>query len=265
MQSIRDNITAQNLAPFLVELVGTFFFVMVIGLNLGQGTQFASITIGVMLMIIIYSGGHISGGHFNPSVTIGVLMGSREPIERKDIFKALAYIFLQICGGVVGALVAVWLTDSSITPTPSSSYRSGSVFMLEVFFTFLLVSVVLNTATTKSQVGNSFYGAAIGLTVFVGASSVGSISGGVFNPAVATGASLASAFIKGSYFGNLWLYWLAHLLASPVSAIFFRLVNSREGYTLFPCMKKQESDFKSFKDDEPKEQKDQGHVEMDPV
>lgn len=122
--------------------------------------------------------------------------------------------------------------------------------MVEVFFTFFLIWVVLNTATTKSQAGNSFYGAAIGLTVFVGAESVGSISGGVFNPAVATGATLASAMLKGASTTNLWILWAAHLLSSPISAIFFRFTNAREGYTILPCMKKPESvNFTRFQDE----------------
>jgi len=193
--------------------------------------------------VLVYSGGHISGGHFNPSVTISVLLASRDPIGPKDVKKAAGYIALQLLGGLAGGFMSVWLTAADVTPAPSLNYSTGIAFLVEVFYSFFLQWVVLNTATTKSLAGNGFYGAAIGLTVFVGASSVGGISGGAFNPAVATGATLASfilpvASINDSSPGkgalNLFIYWCAHILASMVSSTLFRLANSREGYTWLP-------------------------------
>jgi len=218
-------------------------FVLSIGLNVGMKSTFGPLAIGTSLMVLVYSGGHISGGHFNPSVTISVLLASRDPIGPKDVKKAGGYVALQLLGGLAGGFMSVWLTAADVTPAPSINYSTGSAFLVEVFYSFYLIWVVLNTATTKSLAGNGFYGAAIGLTVFVGASSVGGISGGAFNPAVATGATIASFILpvasindnspgKGAL--NLLVYWCAHILASIISSTLFRLANSREGYGWLP-------------------------------
>lgn len=101
----------------------TFFSIYSI---VGQSTAFASIAIGVALMILVYAGGHISGGHFNPSVTIGVLMASKDQLTKKDLIKALLYIILQLLGGLIGAFISVWLTDTDVTPAPGVKFSTGS-------------------------------------------------------------------------------------------------------------------------------------------
>jgi aquaporin Z len=93
--------------------------------------------------------------------------------------------------------------------------------LAEFLFTFALVYVVLNAATAKGTAGNSFYGLAIGFTVMVGAFSVGNMSGGAFNPAVALGISVMGL----STWSNIWIYLVANFVGGAAAAGVFKAVN----------------------------------------
>ncbi len=134
-------------------------------------------------MVMIYAGGHISGGHYNPAVTLGVFLRGR--CDVKDV---IPYWVAQFAGGVVAALLAMYMTNAD--GGGGSDPDIPRWFLAEFLFTFALVYVVLNVATSKDTAGNSNYGLAIGFTVLVGAFAVGGISGGAFNPAVAVGATV---------------------------------------------------------------------------
>ena len=175
---------------YIVEFIGTFFLVLTIGLTvLAGGTGvIPPLAIGAALMVMIFSGGHVSGGHFNPAVTLAVWMRGR--CDAKDV---APYWASQIVGAAVAA-VAVKFLRSSASPAAMSP-AVGPALVAEFLFTFALAWVVLNAATAKGTSGNSFYGLAIGMTVMTGAFAVGDISGGVFNPAVAVGISADGAFV----------------------------------------------------------------------
>ena len=170
---------------YLMELVGTFFLVFTIGCTVvGNGAgALAPLAIGSALMVMVFAGGHISGGHYNPAVTLGVWL--RGKCETKDV---APYMVSQIIGAVLAALAVKYLkTGVAVTPMSLSTLPA---LLAEFLFTFALVFVVLNTATAKGTAGNSFYGLAIGFTVMCGDFAVGNISGGAFNPAVAVGISV---------------------------------------------------------------------------
>jgi aquaporin Z len=126
--------------------------------------------------------------------------------------------------------MAYGLTGETFAPTPSDTlpHAVSRAFFAEFLFTFALVSVMLNTATTKSQAENSFFGLAIGFTVLAGAYTVGGISGGAFNPAVATGPTILHGIVNQGPFQHLWLYWVAELLASALASVVFRMTNDKE-------------------------------------
>jgi aquaporin Z len=170
---------------YVVEFIGTFFLVLTIGctvINGGNGVV-PPLAIGSALMVMIFAGGHISGGHYNPAVTLGVWL--RGKCEAKDV---APYMIFQVMGAMLAALVVKFLKGgATVAPAHSATIPA---FLAEFLFTFALVYVVLNVATAKGTSGNSFYGLAIGFTVLAGAFSVGNISGGVFNPAVAAGISV---------------------------------------------------------------------------
>jgi aquaporin Z len=204
------------MTKYVAEFIGTFFLVLTIGCSvIGQGAgPLAPLAIGAALMVMIFAGGHISGGHFNPAVTLGVWL--RGKCEGKDV---APYMIFQIMGAVLAALVVKFLKGgAAVTALQPATLPA---LLAEFLFTFALVYVVLNVATAKGTSGNSFYGLAIGFTVLVGAFSVGNISGGAFNPAVAVGISVMGL----SSWANIWIYVLADLVGAVGAAGAFMALN----------------------------------------
>jgi len=193
---------------YIAELIGTFFLVYAVGHNVVGGNPLAPIGIGLALAlaVMIYAVGHISGGHLNPAVTVAVWL--RGKCDTKDV---VPYILCQVVGAVLAALAVAWLRGKAAAP---ADFVLSKLIVAEIIGTFALAWVVLNTATTKANANNSFYGAAIGLTVTMGAFAVGDISGAAFNPAVATGA-VALNILKGS---QLWAYWVFCIAGGALAA-----------------------------------------------
>lgn len=199
----------------VVEFIGTFFLVLTIGaVVIGASPEaalFAPIAIGIALAVMVYAGGHVSGGHYNPAVSLAAFLRGR-----LSLAEVPGYWIAQTAGGLVGAFAACWLkgcpalTPGEIATTPA--------LVAEFLFTFALAWTVLSVATSKATAGNSFYGWAIGCIVLVGAYSVGSISGGAFNPAVAIGLSGIKLFA----WSNLWIYLLAELAGGVAAAVVFK-------------------------------------------
>ena len=138
-------------------------------------------------MVLIYAGGHISGGHYNPAVTLAVMIRKKLSFQ-KDV---LPYWFAQSLGAILGAVAAVEITGKVGSAKPIAAARIFPAFLSEFFFTFALCYVVLNVAVSPTTKGNSYYGLAIGFTVLAGAVTVGGVSGGAFNPAVAIGCGFS--------------------------------------------------------------------------
>ena len=202
---------------YIAEFIGTFFLVLTIGCTgIGAGTGvIAPLAIGAALMVMVYAGGHISGGHYNPAVTLGILI--RGKVQRADV---VPYMVAQFAGSAVAALIVSKIFRAGATVTPIAPHV-GPALLAEFLFTFALVYVVLNAATAEGTSGNSFYGLAIGMTVMTGAFAVGDISGGAFNPAVALGLSILGI----SDWPNIWIYLLANFAAGAVAAVVFQLIN----------------------------------------
>jgi len=205
---------------YLVEFIGTFFLVFTIGSTViapGAGSL-APLAIGASLMVMIFAGGHVSGGHFNPAVTLAVWI--RGKCDTKDV---VPYWIAQ----VAAALVAAWVVGTikmqgAAQPLALASWKPA--FLAEFLFTFALCWVVLNVATAKGTSGNSFYGLAIGMTVMVGAFAVGGVSGGAFNPAVATGISAMGL----SFWSNLPVLLGGELAGAVLAALAYKAVNGSE-------------------------------------
>jgi aquaporin Z len=201
---------------YLVELIGTFFLVLTIGCTViekGAG-PLAPVAIGAALMVMIFAGGHISGGHYNPAVTLGVWM--RGKCDTKDV---VPYMAFQVVGAVLAAAVVKFFKAE--TAVTAGSPPVVPALLAEFLFTFALVYVVLNVATAKGTAGNSFYGLAIGMTVMTGAFAVGNISGGAFNPAVAVGITV----IGISAWSSIWIFFIADFLGGAVAALTFKSLN----------------------------------------
>jgi aquaporin Z len=202
---------------YIAEFIGTFFLVLTIGCT-GIGASagvIAPLAIGAALMVMVFAGGHISGAHYNPAVTLGVLI--RGKLKAADV---IPYWIAQCVAAAVAAIVVSKILRAGVAVTPIVP-KLGPALLAEFLFTFALVYVVLNAATAEGTSGNSFYGLAIGMTVMTGAFAVGDISGGAFNPAVAIGISILGI----STWNNIWIYLVADFAAGVAAALVFNLIN----------------------------------------
>ena len=200
---------------YLTELIGTFFLVLTIGCTVIPGTAgvIPPLAIGAALMVMIFAGGHVSGAHYNPAVTLAVWI--RGKCDTKDV---VPYVAAQVVGAILAAAAAQTMVGAG---KPMEIANITNAWEAEFLFTFALAYVVLSTATAKGTSGNSFYGLAIGMTVMAGAFAVGGISGGAFNPAVAIGAGV----MKLLKFSDIWIHLTAELAGGAVAAMAFRSIN----------------------------------------
>ncbi|MEM1115602.1 MAG: aquaporin [Bacteroidota bacterium] len=209
------------LPKLLTEFLGTFFLVLTIGLTVLIGTEFAPVAIGSVLMTMIYMGGHVSGAHYNPAVTLAVWMRGKLPAA-----EIAPYMVAQVLAAVAAAFVVYTINDRPLMVGPAEETSLFEFFLLELLFTFALVLVILNVATSKDTEGNSYYGLAIGFVVLAGAFAAGPISGGAFNPAVALGPILVEAVVgEGATLGGLWIYLVATFAGAALAALAFRVQN----------------------------------------
>ncbi len=202
----------------LTEFIGTFFLVLTIGLTVVQGIEMAPLAIGASLMIMIFMGGHISGAHYNPAVSLAAWMCGA--LDRTQL---LTYWAVQILGALVAALVASVIVGATFAPVPGEGVSILSALLVEFLYTFALALVVLNAAVAAGTKGNSFYGLAIGFTIVVAAFAGGGISGGAFNPAVGLGPTIIHGIIGGGPWGSLWLYLAGPLIGGALAALVFKI------------------------------------------
>lgn len=202
----------------LTEFIGTFFLVLTIGFTVTQGSQFAPLAIGASLMIMVYMGGHVSGGHYNPAVSLALLMRGAMPRA-----SYVPYVASQVLGALVASLVVFIVTGKTFAPAPSAEATIVGALLVEVLYTFALALVVLNAAVAKKTQGNAFYGLAIGFTVVVAAFAGGGISGGAFNPAVGIGPTIINATIGNGSWSALWLYLVGPLVGGALASAVFRI------------------------------------------
>lgn len=206
------------MTKYAYELIGTFFLVLTIGLVVvpGAAGALAPVAIGGVLAALVFMGGHASGAHYNPGVTLAIWLRGRLPAA--DI---LPYIGAQLIGAVLASLAVVYLAGPG---TPMVIESVPRALLGEALFTFALVFVVLNVATAKGTVGNSFYGIAIGLTVLAGAYAVGGLSGGAFNTAVAAGL----AIMKLVPAEDIWIHVAANLGAGAAAGLAFKALQPQD-------------------------------------
>jgi aquaporin Z len=203
------------------EFIGTLFLVFTVGMTVldpGSIGGFAPLAIGSVLAVMVFAGGHISGGHYNPAVSLAAAIRGKLKIGQ-----LISYWIVQLIAGVVAAYLVMYLKGHPST-MPAVDFDTPRAMLGEFLFTFALCYVVLNVATSKQTSGNSYFGWAIGFTVLVGAYAVGAISGGAFNPAVALGITVMNL----SMWSNLWAFLSANLLGAIVAALTFKAAHPKE-------------------------------------
>jgi aquaporin Z len=205
---------------YTTEFIGAFFLTFAVAMAALSGSVFVPLAAGATLMVMIYAGGHISGGHYNPAVTMAALVR-----RRIGISDAIPYWIVQAAAGIAaGALARALVNPATVRTLTLSGHTEAAAAVVEVLITFALCYVVLNVATSKDQKNNGFFGLAIGFTVAAGAFAVGGISGGVFNPAVALGGATAGLFA----WSTIWVYVLVELAAGVVAGLAFLALNPND-------------------------------------
>ena len=208
----------------IMEGVGTAALIMTIQVAVSSGSKMAPLAIGLILMVMVYSGGPISGAHYNPAVSLAVLLR-----QKMDLPDMIIYWISQFVGGYIGAILGATINGGTyiVVTRGSDDVTSSQAFVAEIIFTFLLCFVVLNVATrTTTQNNNGYYGAAIGLTVTAGAITVGNVSGGAFNPAVAICLSIASRSSSSLMYAVGTS--VANFIGGILAAVIFRIVAPEE-------------------------------------
>lgn len=221
-----------RLAKWASEFIGTFFLLFTVGCSAHGAGIFAAIAIGSILMVMVFALGSVSGAHFNPAVTLAVLISGRSKIAPLD---AVLYVVFQLLGGVVGA-VAYWVVvGKAFLVRPVGMYSTTDAAVAEIFYSGALCYVVLNVATTEGPRGcspNHFFGLAIGLTVTAAAVSIGPISGCSLNPAVSVASIFVAYLAHGPQALNFWwLYCLAPFAGAVIAFLFFYLARWRWEYS----------------------------------
>ena len=198
---------------YITEFIGTFFLVLTIGLT---EDPFA---IGTMLMVMVYMGGHISGAHYNPAVSIAMIIRGLLSVK-----EAVKYIFSQLAAAFLAAIFVQWVGGSAMQIAPNDSASVMQILAVESIFTFALVLVILNVATNPKTEGNFYYGLAIGFTVMAAAYAGGGISGGAYNPAVGVGPILVDTIMgDGNTLSHLWYYFIGPIVGAMAAAYVYKL------------------------------------------
>jgi MIP family channel proteins len=210
------------LARLIAEFIGTFALIFIgagaicaDALSGGKlGITGIALAHGLTIMTMVYAFGHISGGHFNPAVTAGMLVTRR--ISLKD---AIGYWFAQLLGAAKAGYLLSWMHSELVkvspyigTPTvnPATTTFWGAV-LIEAILTFLLVTVIYGIAV-DGRSPKAATGLAIGFTITLDIFMGGWLTGAAMNPARAFGPALASG-----YWNNHLVYWIGPL-AGGVSA-----------------------------------------------
>ena len=202
---------------YLTEFVGTFFLVFTVCATVLGKVAVAPLAIGAVLMVMIFAGGHVSGAHYNPAVTLAVFLRGKLPAA-----EVVPYWIAQLLAAVIASLLATFVMNpGNVTALSVSGRGIVAALLAELIFTFGLAYVVLNVATSRETADNHYYGLAIGFTVLAGAFAVGGVSGGAFNPAVAFGISIAGLVS----WGMIWIYLLAEAVGAAAAAFVFRYIN----------------------------------------
>lgn len=201
---------------YIVEFIGTYFLVLTIGLS---GNPLA---IGGVLVAMVYMGGYISGAHYNPAITLGILI--QKKIKAKQ---AGFYMLIQLVAALLAAATYQLVHGGKMLVSPGAGVGFGAALMVEIIFTFALVSVVLHTAVSQKTKGNNYYGIAIGFILMVAAFAGGPISGGAFNPAVGLGPNLYNWGPLSSHISHLWLYFIGPFVGGILASLVYGVTQER--------------------------------------
>jgi len=212
----------------VAEFVGTFTLIFIgggAGIISGQDIVAVALANGLAIGIMVSNLGHISGGHFNPSITAGFLATRRI----KAGMAGLYWVF-QLSGAVVAALILRWLFKKpailGAVPHVAHGFPDSRAVVLEMILTFFLVWAVFATAVDERGAFKAIAGLAIGLTITIDVFVGGPITGAAMNPARAFGPMVAA-----DYWANGWIYWVGPIVGALVAALGYEYLYLRKTET----------------------------------
>jgi aquaporin TIP len=212
----------------LAEAVGTFTLIFIgagsivaVGTGVtGGGLVTIALAHGLAIGTMVSAVGHVSGGHFNPAVTIGIWV-----TRRIGSLEAAAYLVAQLLGAALGAMLlrlavpaASWEAVAGGTPLVASSLSDGQAILLEAVLTFFLVWVVFATAVDPEGSFAKVAGLAIGFVIAMDIMAGGPFTGAAMNPA----RSFGPALLSGTYTG-MWVYFIGPVIGGTVAALAYDL------------------------------------------
>lgn len=205
----------QSVRRSLAEFFGTFMLVFAgtsAAMFAGEGLLAVAVAFGLTVAAGIYAVGHISGGHFNPAVSLAML------IDGRLSFKELAYYVLSQLGGAAFAAVVVFLIGGASTEAAALPSEAWVVIAYEVVLTYVFVYVILSVSKRKEL--GSFVGLIVGLTLIGLILAGGAVSGASLNPAGAFGPAI---FVEGA-FANYWVYLVGTLTGASLAALTYKFL-----------------------------------------
>jgi MIP family channel proteins len=213
--SLARRCLAEALATFALVFAGCGAIVVDHERGGSLGAVGVAASFGLVIMVMIYATGHLSGAHINPAVTVA--FAALRHFPAKD---ALVYIPAQIGGAVAAALVlgVVWSGHPAELGATHPSVGSGAALVYEIVLTAMLMFVIMAVATDTRAVGAAA-ALAIGGTVALDALFGGGVTGASMNPARSFGPALVA-----SWWGDFWIYLVGPLVGAAVGGTVYQLV-----------------------------------------
>jgi aquaporin Z len=214
----------------VIEFLGTFFFILTIALTFDQ------FAIAAMLMAWVYIGHFVSGGHYNPAVSLAFYLRKKLSLDHLGY-----YTLAQILGGFAAFAMTAYLHGHVNIPAPGAHVTFLQAFLVEILLTFVFVLLILVVNSSERYKGNDIFGLAIGLVVLALAAIGGPISGGLFNPAISIGAILYGIVTGMTVsWSNLLLYLLGGAIGSVLATYVFHhfIAEDHEQAIIFDIIKK---------------------------
>jgi aquaporin Z len=206
--------TIGHMNKLITEGIGTFFLTLAVLLSTGP---WAALSTGLVLMAFMYSGMRLSGSHYNPAVSLALLLQGR--LHRDEL---PGYLFAQFCGAALAAIMGGFLlTFHTNAEVVVRTNHTLGVLTGEFLGSFAFIYVYLHVILPEKTRGNAYYGLVIGLTLTALMSMFNEVSGAIFNPAVAVGLSISGKLA----WSDLWMYFITNLLGAAVAGTVFTLVS----------------------------------------
>jgi aquaporin Z len=217
---------------YISEMIGTFFLVLTVCLNVFNDSSdetlkrtLRPLSIGMILMVMVFATGGVSGAHFNPAVTVCLHLTHPDLVP---FAKATRYVFSQLIGGLSGALIGAWIMQNTETLSPGEHRTAFDAMSAEVFFAMALCFVVLNVATTKQDGNNHYFGVSIGFTVAAAAYAIGPVSGCALNPAVSFSVMMVHFMWTRTGLSYIVVYLGTPMIGAFLASSLFKVIRSAE-------------------------------------